>query len=41
MSPQVTRLVRWHAVVYLSLAATGAVIGWNRSKARPGPAWRG
>jgi hypothetical protein len=30
MRPQTVRSLRRHAVVYLGLVATGAVIGWNR-----------
>jgi hypothetical protein len=33
MSRQTARMIGLHAVVYLSLAATGMAIGWNQSRA--------
>jgi hypothetical protein len=41
MTPNTMRLLRRHAAVYLGLAATGAVIGWNRARPTPGAPGRG
>lgn len=34
MQQHTVRIIRRHAVVYVGLAVTGVVIGWNQSRGR-------